>query len=85
VGLSYFGRAGFGAVTGPAEIDCLNRLVTDEKNRLPSALGDWLREAPYRPEERLTPEEIEPWLEAVDRWVRALPGQRPGQAGSCAS
>lgn len=85
VGLSYFGRAGFGGLTGPAEIECLNRLVEDEKHRLPPALGEWLREAPYRPESALSTDEIEPWLKAVDRWVRALPARRPGQLRSCAS
>ena len=83
VGLSYFGRAGFSGLTGPAEIDCLNRLVTDRRRQLPRELGDWLREAPYRPAGMLDAAEIENWLQAVENWVRALPPRKPDAARSC--
>ncbi len=83
VGLSYFGRAGFSGLTGTAEIDCLNRLVTDDRRQLPEELGDWLREAPYRPADALDAGEIEAWLQAVEHWIRALPRQAPGAVRSC--
>ncbi len=73
VGLSYFGRAGFGGLTGAQEIEQLNRLVDAPARQLPVELGDWLRQAPYRRADAIDPKEVEHWLTVVEGWVDALP------------
>lgn len=82
VGISYYGRAGFGGLTGEDEIYCLNRLVDEALYHLSPELGDWLKQAPYRPEGAVDPAEIDRWLDEVGRWLRHLPPQT-GRMRSC--
>jgi hypothetical protein len=83
IGLSYFGRGGFGGRLGREEIACLNRLVDDERRRLPVELGDWLLEAPYRRPQDVGADELDRWLTVVEDWVDALPPFEGIRSGGC--
>jgi len=83
IGLSYFGRGGFGGRLGREEIACLNRLVTDERRQLPDELGDWLREVPYRRPQDIGTDELGRWLTVVEAWIEALPPFEGVRAGGC--